>query len=140
MVWELENSAAPIILKGKLTADNYGRDHHPRCFSQWVAGGGFKGGVTYGSTDDFGYNVAENAVDVHDLHATMLHQLGIHHEQLTFKYQGRRFRLTDIKGKSSILWSADPAAWDLVSLTLALPFFMVIMLTGKRSWAREELL
>ena len=85
--------------QGKLTADNYGRDHHPRCFSQWVAGGGFKGGVTYGSTDDFGYNVAENAVDVHDLHATMLHQLGIHHEQLTFKYQGRRFRLTDIKGK-----------------------------------------
>ncbi len=85
--------------QGKLTGDNYGRDHHPRCFSQWIAGGGFKGGVTYGSTDDFGYNVAENAVDVHDLHATMLHQLGIHHEQLTFKYQGRRFRLTDIKGK-----------------------------------------
>ena len=85
--------------QGKLSADNYGRDHHPRCFTQWVAGGGFKGGITYGSTDPFGYNVAENPVDVHDLHATMLHQLGIHHEQLTFRYQGRRYRLTDIKGR-----------------------------------------
>ncbi|MDA7618818.1 MAG: DUF1501 domain-containing protein [Verrucomicrobiota bacterium] len=84
--------------QGKLSATDYGRDHHPRCFSQWIAGGGFSGGVSYGETDEFGYNVARNGVEVHDLHATMLHQLGIHHEKLTFKYQGRRFRLTDIKG------------------------------------------
>lgn len=84
--------------QGKLTATDYGRDHHPRCFTQWVAGGGFQPGITYGETDEFGYNVVKDGVDVHDLHATMLHQLGIHHEKLTFKYQGRRYRLTDIKG------------------------------------------
>jgi hypothetical protein len=84
--------------QGKLTKTDYGRDHHPRCFTQWVAGGGFKGGETYGATDEFGYNVVKDPVEVHDLHATLLHQLGIHHERLNFKYQGRRFRLTDIKG------------------------------------------
>jgi hypothetical protein len=85
--------------QGKLTATDYGRDHHPRCFSAWMAGGGVKGGLSYGSTDEFGYNVAEDPVHVHDLHATILHLLGIDHERLTFKYQGRYFRLTDVHGK-----------------------------------------
>jgi uncharacterized protein (DUF1501 family) len=85
--------------QGKLTATDYGRDHHPRCFSIWMAGAGIKPGTTYGSTDDFGYNVAENGVHVHDLHATMLHQLGVDHERLTYRFQGRDFRLTDIHGK-----------------------------------------
>jgi len=88
-----------IYCQGELTAENYGRDHHPRCFSIWLAGAGIKPGVTYGATDDFSYNIAENPVHVHDLHATMLHCLGIDHEQLTFKYQGRRHRLTDVHGK-----------------------------------------
>lgn len=77
---------------------NFGRDHHPRCFSIWMAGGGIKGGMTWGETDPFGYNVAENGVHVHDLHATMLHQLGFNHERLTYRYQGRDFRLTDVSG------------------------------------------
>jgi hypothetical protein len=85
--------------QGKLTKDNYGRDHHPRCFTVWMAGGGVRPGTTYGSTDDFGYNVAEDPVDVHDLHATILHQLGVEHEQLTYKHQGRYYRLTDVHGK-----------------------------------------
>ena len=84
--------------QGKLTATDYGRDHHPRCFSVWMAGGGIRGGVSYGQTDEFGYNVAENPVHVHDLQATALHQLGIHHERLTFRFQGRDYRLTDIHG------------------------------------------
>ncbi|QDV39081.1 DUF1501 domain-containing protein [Tautonia plasticadhaerens] len=85
--------------QGKLTADDYGRDHHPRCFSVWMAGGGVKAGLSFGSTDEFGYNVAEDPVHVHDLHATILHLLGIDHERLTFKYQGRYFRLTDVHGR-----------------------------------------
>ncbi|MBI2926773.1 MAG: DUF1501 domain-containing protein [Verrucomicrobia bacterium] len=85
--------------QGKLTATDYGRDHHPRCFSMWLAGGGVKGGQVYGETDDFGYNAVVNPVHVHDFHATMLHLLGIDHEQLTYKYQGRRFRLTDVAGQ-----------------------------------------
>ena len=85
--------------QGKLTATDYGRDHHPRCFSIWMAGGGAKPGTVYGSTDEFGYNVAENGVHVHDLHATMLHLLGVDHERLTYFFQGRRFRLTDVHGK-----------------------------------------
>jgi arylsulfatase A-like enzyme len=84
--------------QGKLTAGDYGRDHHPRCFSMWLAGGGIKPGTVYGSTDDFGYNVAENPVSVHDLHATILHLLGIDHEKLTYKFQGRYYRLTDVHG------------------------------------------
>lgn len=76
-----------------------GRDHHPKAFSLWMAGGGIKPGVTYGSTDELGYNVAENPVDVHDLHATMLHLLGLDHTRLTYKFQGRQFRLTDVSGK-----------------------------------------
>jgi hypothetical protein len=84
--------------QGRLTATNYGRDHHPRCFSIWMAGGGVKGGMVYGKTDDFSYNVVENGVHVHDLQATMLHLLGVDHERLIFKHQGRRFRLTDVHG------------------------------------------
>ena len=87
-----------VYCQGKLSTDVYGRDHHPRCFSIWLAGGGVKGGVSYGATDDFSYNVAENPVSVHDLHATILHLLGVDHKRLTFKYQGRHFRLTDVHG------------------------------------------
>jgi hypothetical protein len=99
--------------QGALTATDYGRDHHPRCFTMWMAGGGVKAGVSYGRTDDYGYNIADEdghpiqptkeeltpgAVHVHDLQATILHLLGIDHEQLFYKYQGRRFRLTDVHG------------------------------------------
>ena len=85
--------------QGKLTANNYGRDHHPRCFTMWMAGGGIKPGMTYGTTDEYSYNILEKPVHVHDLNATLLHCLGIDHERLTFKYQGRRFRLTDVEGE-----------------------------------------
>jgi Protein of unknown function (DUF1501) len=85
--------------QGKLTKDDFGRDHHPRCFTAWLAGGGVKPGITYGATDEFGYNVAENPVHVHDFQATILRLLGIDHERLTFKFQGRYFRLTDVHGQ-----------------------------------------
>jgi uncharacterized protein (DUF1501 family) len=85
--------------QGKLTATNYGRDHHPRCFSIWMAGGGVRPGLVHGSTDDFSYNIADGGVHVHDFHATLLHLLGVDHERLTYLYQGRRFRLTDVHGK-----------------------------------------
>ncbi len=88
-----------VYSQGKLTATDYGRDHHPRCFSIWVAGGGIKPGVQYGETDDYGYNITRDPVHVHDLQATLLHCLGVDHTKLTFKYQGRDFRLTDIHGK-----------------------------------------
>lgn len=84
--------------QGKLTEDNYGRDHHPRCFSIWMAGGGIKPGVVYGETDELGYNVSKNPVHVHDFQATVLNQLGLDHEKLIFKHLGRRFRLTDVSG------------------------------------------
>ncbi len=87
-----------VYSQGELKPTDYGRDHHPRCFSIWMAGGGVKGGQTYGTTDDYSYNIVENPVSVHDLHATMLHLLGIDHERLTYKYQGRDFRLTDVFG------------------------------------------
>lgn len=87
-----------VYSQGKLTANNYGRDHHPRCFTVWMAGAGVKAGITYGETDDFGYNVTQDGVHVHDFHATLMHLLGIDHEQLTFKHQGRRYRLTDVHG------------------------------------------
>ena len=85
--------------QGKLTPDNYGRDHHPRCFTIWMAGAGVKKGVSYGSTDDFGYNITSNPVHVHDFQATIMHLMGIDHERFTHKYQGRRFRLTDVHGE-----------------------------------------
>ena len=99
--------------QGKLTANNYGRDHHPRCFTLWMAGGGVKAGHVHGRTDDYGYNLADqdgnpikptkhkydaNAVHVHDLQATLLKLMGVNHEQLVYKYQGRRYRLTDVHG------------------------------------------
>ena len=88
-----------VYSQGRLTQDDYGRDHHPRCFTMWMAGGGIKPGISYGETDDYGYNIAKDPVHVHDLHATMLHVLGVNHEKLTFKYQGRHFRLTDVHGE-----------------------------------------
>jgi arylsulfatase A-like enzyme len=99
--------------QGKLEKDNYGRDHHPRCFTVWMAGAGVRKGFTYGQTDAYGYNIADDkgnpinpdkhkftpgAVHVHDLQATVLHLLGMDHERLTFKFQGRRHRLTDVHG------------------------------------------
>ena len=84
--------------QGKI-ATNFGRDHHPRCFTMWLAGGGVKAGSRYGSSCEFGYNIAENGVSVHNLQATLLHLLGIDHERLTYKFQGRRYRLTDVHGE-----------------------------------------
>jgi uncharacterized protein (DUF1501 family) len=81
---------------------NYGRDHHPRCFSIWMAGGGIKGGTSYGETDDFSYNIVDRetrGVHVHDLNATIMHLLGMNHERLTYRFQGRDYRLTDVHGK-----------------------------------------
>jgi hypothetical protein len=88
-----------VYCQGKLTENNYGRDHHPRCFTMWVAGAGIKKGVTLGETDDYSYNVVSDPVHVHDLQATILHCLGLDHKQLTFKFQGRHFRLTDVHGE-----------------------------------------
>ena len=85
--------------QGKLTPDNYGRDHHPRCFTIWMAGAGVQKGITFGETDEFSYNIVKDPVHVHDLQATLMHLMGINHEQFTFKHQGRRFRLTDVHGK-----------------------------------------
>jgi hypothetical protein len=87
-----------VYSQGKLSANAYGRDHHPRCFSMWMAGAGVKPGITYGQTDDFSYNILKDPVHVHDFQATLLHLMGIDHEELAFKYQGRRFRLTDVHG------------------------------------------
>lgn len=84
--------------QGKLKEDNYGRDHHPRCFSIWMAGGGIKPGIVYGETDELGYNIIKNGVHVHDFQATVLNQMGLDHEKLIFKHLGRRYRLTDVSG------------------------------------------
>lgn len=84
--------------QGNFQADNYGRDHHPRCFSIWMAGGGVKPGIVYGETDEFGYNIVKDPVHVHDFHATVLHLMGLDHEKLIFKHLGRRYRLTDVAG------------------------------------------
>ena len=85
--------------QGKLTIDNYGRDHHPRCFSIWMAGAGVRKGYTHGATDEFGYNIVRDPVHIHDFQATLMHLLGIDHEQFTYKFQGRRYRLTDVHGE-----------------------------------------
>ena len=87
-----------VYCQGKLTQENYGRDHHPRCFTIWMTGGGIRSGMSYGATDDHCYNITENPVHVHDLNATILHCLGIEHTKLTFKFQGRHHRLTDVHG------------------------------------------
>ena len=87
-----------IYSQGQLTKDNHGRDHHGRCFSMWMAGGGVKGGIAHGSTDEYGYAAVEGKVHIHDWHATILHLLGLNHKRLTFNYAGRDFRLTDVHG------------------------------------------
>jgi hypothetical protein len=88
-----------IYSQGQLTETDYGRDHHPRCFTIWMAGGGIKPGLTIGQTDDFSYNITRDPVEVYDLNATILHLLGIDHLRLTYKFQGRDFRLTDVHGR-----------------------------------------
>ncbi len=88
-----------VYCQGRLTATDYGRDHHPRCFSVWMAGGGAKPGTVYGETDDFSYNIVKDPVHVHDFQATLLHLLGVDHTKLTYKFQGRHFRLTDVHGR-----------------------------------------
>ncbi len=88
-----------VYSQGGLSRDNYGRDHHPRCFSVWMAGGGMRRGHVHGETCDFGYNIVRDPVSVHDLHATLLHVLGFDHERLVFRHQGREFRLTDVSGR-----------------------------------------
>lgn len=88
-----------VYSQGGLSHDDYGRDHHPRCFTMWMAGGGVRRGHVHGETDELGYNIVRDPVSVHDLHATMLHQLGFDHEHLTFRHQGRDFRLTDVAGR-----------------------------------------
>jgi hypothetical protein len=97
VVWSGEFGRT-VYCQGTLTAEDYGRDHHPRCFTIWMAGGGIRSGITYGETDDYCYNIARDPVHVNDLHATILHCLGIDHTKLTFKFQGRHFRLTDVHG------------------------------------------
>src|SRR6478752_2932882 len=87
-----------VYCQGRLTKDSYGRDHHPRCFTMWMAGGGVKRGLVHGQTDDYCYNIVEQPVHVHDLQATLLYCLGIDHLRLTYKFQGRSFRLTDVQG------------------------------------------
>ncbi|MBA62305.1 MAG: sulfatase [Planctomycetaceae bacterium] len=99
VIWGGEFGRTPFVQGDMNNQKQHGRDHHPYCFSLWMAGGGIKGGTTYGQSDDFGYNVAENGVHVHDLQATVLHLLGINHERLTYRFQGREFRLTDVHGK-----------------------------------------
>ncbi|MFO0915750.1 MAG: DUF1501 domain-containing protein [Pirellulales bacterium] len=88
-----------IYCQGDLKPDDFGRDHHPRCFTMWMAGGGVRGGLVHGQTDDFSYNIVDSPVHIHDLNATILHQLGLSHEQLTYRFQGRDYRLTDVYGK-----------------------------------------
>jgi hypothetical protein len=87
-----------VYCQGNLSPESYGRDHHPRCFTVWMAGGGIKGGLSYGETDDYSYNITQNPVHVHDMNATLLHCLGVDDTKLTYRYQGRDFRLTDVHG------------------------------------------
>jgi uncharacterized protein (DUF1501 family) len=88
-----------VYSQGVLTKDNYGRDHHPRCYSVWMAGAGVRGGTVHGETDEFSYNIVKDPVHIHDLNATALHLLGLEHTRLTYRFQGRDYRLTDIHGE-----------------------------------------
>jgi uncharacterized protein (DUF1501 family) len=97
VIWGGEFGRTPYA-QGNANRDAYGRDHHGKAFSIWMAGGGIKAGTTYGNSDDFGFNAVENPVHIHDLQATILHCMGIDHEKLTFRFQGRQFRLTDVHG------------------------------------------
>jgi uncharacterized protein (DUF1501 family) len=101
IIWASEFGRTPLAqgIGGEGEKTKPGRDHHKDAYTVWLAGGGIKPGMSYGQTDEFGFNIAENPVHVHDLNATVLHLLGLDHERLTFKYQGREFRLTDIKGE-----------------------------------------
>jgi hypothetical protein len=87
-----------VYSQGTLTAADYGRDHHPRCFTVWMAGAGVKAGMTYGETDDYSYNIVKDPVHIHDLNATTLHLLGVDHTKLTYRFAGRDYRLTDVHG------------------------------------------
>jgi hypothetical protein len=98
VVWGGEFGRTPMVEDNPTLGRSKGRDHHPQAFSMWMAGGGMKGGVTYGATDEMGFHVVENPVHIHDIQATMLHCLGLDHERLTYEFQGRRFRLTDVFG------------------------------------------
>jgi hypothetical protein len=99
VIWGGEFGRTPFLQGDIKDTRNWGRDHHPRCFTIWMAGGGIQPGISYGETDDFGYNVAKDGVSVHDFQATVLHLLGLDHKRLTFKFQGRQFRLTDVEGE-----------------------------------------
>ncbi|MEZ6140468.1 MAG: DUF1501 domain-containing protein [Zavarzinella sp.] len=99
VIWGGEFGRTPFLQGDFANKKNWGRDHHPYAFTIWMAGGGVKPGISYGSSDDFGYNAVENRVDAHDFAATILHLLGIDHEKLTFRFQGRQYRLTDVHGK-----------------------------------------
>ena len=112
-----------VYCQGKLTAEDYGRDHHPRAFTVWLAGAGIRSGLSYGQTDDYSYNITENPVHVHDLHATLLHCLGIDHTRLTFKFQGRYHRLTDVHGEVvmellALRYAFPRSAWGLFAQRL----------------------
>jgi hypothetical protein len=98
VIWGGEFGRTPMN-EGRNHSMFIGRDHHPRAFSLWLAGGGIQGGITVGATDELGYNIVEDPIDVHDLHATTLHLLGLDHEKLTYRFQGRDFRLTDVSGR-----------------------------------------
>ena len=102
VIWAAEFGRT-VYCQGELKADDYGRDHHPRCFSMWMAGGGIQGGITYGKTDDYCYNIVENPVHIRDLHATVLHCLGVDHKKLTFKFQGLDQRLTGVEEEAHVL-------------------------------------
>ena len=99
VIWGGEFGRTPMVETNAALGRSLGRDHHPQAYTLWLAGGGTKAGLTYGATDDLGFNVVENPVHIHDIQATILHLLGLDHERLTFRYAGRDFRLTDIHGR-----------------------------------------
>jgi uncharacterized protein (DUF1501 family) len=99
VVWGGEFGRTPMIESNPALGRSLGRDHHPQAYSIWMAGGGIKPGLSYGATDELGFNVVEKPVHIHDIQATMLHLLGLDHERLTYRYAGRDFRLTDVHGK-----------------------------------------
>jgi len=99
VIWGGEFGRTPMVESNPALGRSLGRDHHPQAFTTWLAGGGIKAGLTYGATDDLGFNVVDNPVHIHDLQATILHLLGLDHERLTFRYAGRNFRLTDVHGR-----------------------------------------
>ena len=101
MIWGGEFGRT-VYSQGELTKDNYGRDHHPRCYTVWLAGGGVRPGQSYGETDDFSYNIVKDPVHIHDFHATVLHLLGFEHERFTYRYQGLDQRLTGVEKAAPI--------------------------------------